>query len=100
MPFSLRLSRARTGVVAMRQDSSYYNNCIPRNWGEKGVKFYKKRKKKWRPLCSWTFNAAVIFCYPSPDMCLDTILSRRSTDNSFDLMGFAYIDLIKTGGTL
>ena len=23
----------------MRQDSSYYNNWIPRNWGEKGVKF-------------------------------------------------------------
>ena len=31
--FNLRLSRARTGVVAMRQD------WIPRNWGEKGVKF-------------------------------------------------------------
>ena len=27
-----------TGVVAMRQDSSYYNNWIPRKWGEKGVK--------------------------------------------------------------
>jgi hypothetical protein len=36
MTFNLRLSRARTGVVAMRQDSSYYNNWIPRNWGEKG----------------------------------------------------------------
>ena len=41
MTFNLRLSRARTGVVAMRQDSSYYNNWIPRNWGEKGVKFKK-----------------------------------------------------------
>ncbi len=28
-----------------------------------------------------TFNAADIFLYPSPDLCLDTILSRRSTDN-------------------
>ena len=36
MTFNLRL--ARTGVVAMRQDSSYYNNWILRNWGEKGVK--------------------------------------------------------------
>ena len=40
MTFNLRLSRARTGVVAMRQDSSYYNNWIPRNWGEKGVIFF------------------------------------------------------------
>ena len=36
MTFNLHLSRARTGVVAMRQDSSYYNNWIPRNWREKG----------------------------------------------------------------
>ena len=38
MTFNVCLSRVRTGVVAMRQDSSYYNNWIPRNWGEKGVK--------------------------------------------------------------
>ena len=44
MTFNLRLSRARTGVVAMRQDSSYYNNWIPRNWREKRVKFNKKIK--------------------------------------------------------
>jgi hypothetical protein len=36
MIFNLRLSRARTGVVAMRQDSSYDNNWMPQNWGEKG----------------------------------------------------------------
>ena len=29
-----------------------------------------------------TFNAADVFLYPSPDLCLDTILSRRSTDSS------------------
>ena len=48
MAFDLHLSRARTRVVAMRQDSSYYNNWIPRNWGEKGVKFTPKNylKKK------------------------------------------------------
>ena len=33
-----------------------------------------------------TFNAAAICWYPSPDLFLDTILSRRSTDNSFNLM--------------
>ena len=33
-----------------------------------------------------TFNAAEMFCYPSPDLCLDTILSWSSTDNSFNLM--------------
>ena len=33
-----------------------------------------------------TFNAADIFWYHSPDLCPDTILSRRSMDNSFDLM--------------
>ena len=33
-----------------------------------------------------TFNAAEMFWYPSPDLCLDTILSRSSTDNSFNLM--------------
>ena len=45
MTFNLRLSRARTGVVAMRQDSSYYNNWIPQNWGEKGVKLNNKKKE-------------------------------------------------------
>jgi hypothetical protein len=29
-----------------------------------------------------------MFWYPSPDLCLDTILSRSSTDNSFDLMAW------------
>ena len=33
-----------------------------------------------------TFNAADIFLYPSPELCLDTILSLRSTVNSLDLM--------------
>jgi hypothetical protein len=33
-----------------------------------------------------TFNAAEIFWYPSPDLCLDTFLSQSSTDNSFDIM--------------
>ena len=33
-----------------------------------------------------TFNAADIIWYPSPDLCLDTILSWRSTDNFFELM--------------
>ena len=32
-----------------------------------------------------TFNAAEMFWYLSPDLCLDTNLSRSSTDNSFDL---------------
>jgi hypothetical protein len=35
-----------------------------------------------------TFNAADIFWYPSPDLCLDKILSRSSTDNSFTLMAW------------
>ncbi|KAK3535077.1 hypothetical protein QTP70_003027 [Hemibagrus guttatus] len=33
-----------------------------------------------------SFNAAEIFLYPSPDLCLDTILSQSSTDNSLDFM--------------
>ena len=35
-----------------------------------------------------TFNAAEMFLYPSPDLCLDTILSQSSTDNSFNLMAW------------
>ena len=35
-----------------------------------------------------TFNAAEMFWYPSPGQCLDTILSRSSTDNSFGLMAW------------
>ena len=35
-----------------------------------------------------TFNAGEMFWYTSPDLCLDTILSRSSTDNSFDLMAW------------
>jgi hypothetical protein len=30
-----------------------------------------------------------MYWYPSPDLCLDTILSRSSTDNSFDLMAWS-----------
>jgi hypothetical protein len=33
-----------------------------------------------------TFYPADIFWYPSPDLCLDTILSRSYTDKSYDLM--------------
>ena len=35
-----------------------------------------------------SFNAADIFWYPSPDLCHDTILSRRSMVNSVDLMSW------------
>ena len=34
------------------------------------------------------FNAADIFWYHSPDLCLDTILPRSSTVNSFNLMAW------------
>ena len=33
-----------------------------------------------------TFNAAGMFWYPSPDLCLNKILTLSSKDNSFDLM--------------
>ena len=32
-----------------------------------------------------TFNTADIFLYPSSDLCLETILSQKSMDNSFYL---------------
>jgi len=35
-----------------------------------------------------TFHAAEMFLYPSPDLCLDTILSWRSIDNSLDFMAW------------
>ena len=35
-----------------------------------------------------TFIAAAIFRYPSPDLCLDTILSRSSQPTPFDLMAW------------
>ena len=34
------------------------------------------------------FNAAEMFWYPSSDLCLNTILSWSSTDNSFNLMAW------------
>ena len=34
----------------------------------------------------WPLNAVDIFGYHSTDLCLDTILSLSSNDNSFDLM--------------
>ena len=40
------------------------------------------------PVFLGTFYAADIFWYPSPDLCLDTILSWSSTDNSFNLMAW------------
>ena len=35
-----------------------------------------------------TFNAAAMFGYPSPGLCLGTILSRSSVDSSFDLVAW------------
>ena len=35
-----------------------------------------------------TFKAAEMFWYPSPDLCLNIILSRSSTDKSFDFMAW------------
>jgi hypothetical protein len=32
-----------------------------------------------------------LFLYPSPDLCLDTILFRSSIDNSFDLMAWVLL---------
>ena len=46
-----------------------------------------------------TFKAAEFFLYPSPDLFLKTILSRRSTDNSFDFMlGFVLWHALSTVG--
>ena len=48
-----------------------------------------------------TFNAAEVFWYTSPDLCLDTILSRSSTDNSFDFMAwFLFLTWTVNCGTL
>jgi hypothetical protein len=38
-----------------------------------------------------TFNAAEKFWYLSPDLCLNTILSQSSMDNSFDLMAWVLL---------
>ena len=40
-----------------------------------------------------TFNATEIFWYPSPDLCLDTILSWCTTDDSFDLLADTHCQL-------
>ncbi|CDQ90590.1 unnamed protein product [Oncorhynchus mykiss] len=40
-----------------------------------------------------TFNAADIFWYASPDLCRDAILSRNTTDNSFDLCSDVHCQL-------
>ena len=47
-----------------------------------------------------TFNTADIFWYPSPDLCLDTILSRSSTDNSFNLVLVFALSCTVNCGTL
>ena len=44
-----------------------------------------------------TFKVADIFLYPSPDLCLETILFRRSTDNSFDFMLGLCSDTVNCG---
>ena len=38
------------------------------------------------PVFLGTFDAADVFWYRSPDLCLDTILSLSSTDNYFNLI--------------
>ena len=38
-----------------------------------------------------TFNAADSFWYPFPDLCLGSILSRSSMDNSFYLMAWFFL---------
>ena len=44
-----------------------------------------------------TFNAAEMFWYPSPNLCLDTILFLSSTDNYFDLVVFDWQALSTVG---
>ena len=45
-------------------------------------------------MCSWRPS---IFRYPSPDLCLDTILSRSSTDNSFNLVAWVLLCTVNCG---
>ena len=52
-----------------------------------GSKFFHLRMMEAIVLLG-TFNAAECFWYPSPDLCLDTILSRSSMDKSFYLMSW------------
>ncbi|KAK3550987.1 hypothetical protein QTP70_011450 [Hemibagrus guttatus] len=49
------------------------------------IGFFHLRMMKATALIG-TFNATDIFLYPSPDLCLETILSQRSTDNFLDFM--------------
>ncbi|KAK3568421.1 hypothetical protein QTP86_005884 [Hemibagrus guttatus] len=49
---------------------------------------------------SGTFNAAEIFLYPSPDLCLDTILSRRSTRQFLGLHGLVCVSMARQPAVL
>jgi hypothetical protein len=71
------------------QQAVYFGHVIQAEMENKGA-LKKKLFKKMIEATVFlgTFNAADIFSYPSPDLCLDTILSRSSTDNSFELMGW------------
>ena len=80
MALDLRLSRVRTGVAAMGQDCNYQLGEI------KGVQKNKHLRMKKATVFLGTLNTADIFWYPSPDLCLDTILSLSSMDNFFDLL--------------
>jgi hypothetical protein len=40
-----------------------------------------------------TFNTADMFWYLSPDLCLDPILSRSSTEDSFNLVAWVWLYL-------
>ena len=43
-----------------------------------------------RPRCSWEPSIFLFFLKPSPDLCLDTILSLSSAGSSFNLHGLVF----------
>jgi hypothetical protein len=56
--------------------------------GSKHLPFFHLRMTE-ATLFLGTFNATEMFWYPSPELCLDTILSRSCTDNRLTkLLGF------------
>ena len=90
LPSPQRNSRALSELPSV---TSQTKGLLPRllslaGWPDLGKVFQNLPFMMEATVFLGTFNAAEMFLYPSQDLCIDTILSRSSTDNSFDLMSW------------
>jgi hypothetical protein len=83
--FLLRWSLIIKWIIAFFSPSSIYKQNLIMTKSKQDFRNVFHLRMTEATVFLGTFNSAGMFWYPSPDLCLDTILYLSSTDNSFNL---------------